>query len=386
MSDKKGDNLFKKLGKGYVAAAIALSIAGGIAGYDNVPFLEEKLSSKHVYTQESRDSLVEKFSDDIIVTERENYFQNESELDETHQYIPIEQKNYIRDDIETVFPHLDGKELETFYESVSNTYDNIKDHGLEVAAQDALSFIDEIDDLSKQYDVPLKIPLGTWLIESGGDLNSISTTGYHIGPMQQSPHFANSNGVVINNHRDERMHPIKAVEGALKNYSNIYENQYGRWDFTIMEYISGRGNVDSLITDYIEKHTGNNYTNSQVSPELLDKYDVSLAKIKQDEELFYSHVNKNNSIGANNYVEKVIAANNVIRNYLKENGEIETRNIETYEAKSGDSLAKIANAKNVELDDIQYYNHWIKTLMPGDEVLIPTNKGSFKYSDFEDYF
>lgn len=370
-----------KFKKTVAAGIVALKLAMPMSIEAPEPF---DADYEHVSETQVERTIEEESSSDNVQAMTLTQEPNGSKSD--NEYID----NSVYEDIEKIFPEVEDTESKkALHDSITDAYANVadpKNGRIEENARDILTFIDEIDSITDKYDVPLEVPVGTWLIEAGEDFSKASKTDYHVGPMQQSPHFALSNGVEINSNHDMRMHPVESVAGSVRHQARKYNNEYGRWDFVIMEYITGKGTVNSLITDYIEKHTGNQYANHQVSPDLIDEYDVSLIDIKQDEDVFYRHVNENDPIGAENYMEKVLASNTKMQKHLRDIGEMEIDRIETYEAQSGDYLSKIAEEHNVAQSDLEYYNHWIRTLQPGHEVLIPTETEVFNYSDLDDYF
>ncbi len=270
-----------------------------------------------------------------------------------------------------IYGEFDTEDMYKMYDSVTEYHDVLEDNGGPRKSIDiVMNYFDELSEISDEFDVPLPVPAGIIMIESGGELDKTSYAG-HRGIFQLSPLIARHYGLTVNSWNDERTDPVKSAQAGI-NYLSDLNDRFGQWGLTILGYHQGETRIGNMVADYLEVKHGVDKTGGQIESEVIDKYDVDLYSILENDKVADKYFKSGYGLTGRNYVQKVTTSMDILDNYLEEYDEVEID--DTYEIKRGDTLYRIAEKHNVRADEIIDSNPEIddpNLLQVGNEIKIP---------------
>jgi len=294
------------------------------------------------------------------------------DLSEGREYIAIDNKivDFLRN-YSNIFPEFETRELHLLYNSVEELHPVLDENGAPRNAIDVVvNYFEEFKDLSDKYDVPVPIPIGVLMIESGGKFDETSFAG-NRGLFQLSSNLARHYGLEVNEWRDERTDPIKSADAGINYLSDLY-NRFGQWGLSILGYHQGETRIGNMVSDYLEQNHGVTKSGGRINHEVIDKYDVNLYSILEDDEVSNKYFSNGYALTGKSYVQKIVTSMEIFNNYLDEVEEVEIDDVYTVE--QGDSLNSIASRYNKTLEDLLDSNSDIQNadvLEVGQEIRIP---------------
>ncbi|MEM1988547.1 MAG: transglycosylase SLT domain-containing protein [Candidatus Woesearchaeota archaeon] len=407
--NNKDENLLKKILNNLIMIGGAISIT-----YFSIPKdFNKKVEEKFFYEQPqiinyyelnepsnvSSIYEIDKQQSNKIVSEFEN-LNNTDSLDSKTisnkidvKYIVYENKQSLEKNISNNYPKYSTnfydfrKNYSSFLENVDSYY-SYKIYEISKQRENSISkhkewveqklqflgrFLEEIYFTSKRYEVPLYVSLGIFLIENDGKLNSYNSLTDDAGIYQFQRSTAKGLGLIVNSEIDERFHPEKSIDAAIR-YMKLLYNQFGRWDLAMLAYNQGSGRVRALVKEYIKINYKQDLSTNSINSSIIKNYNIHLYKLTNSEHLKrkFSGFNK---IGQY-YVYNAIAWNEI---FLKKMNEINYEFFEIMHLRydSYKSWNEISKKYKVNVELLKKENPHIKNaygIPKGVDVRIPLRK------------
>ncbi|MEM4396886.1 MAG: transglycosylase SLT domain-containing protein [Candidatus Woesearchaeota archaeon] len=234
-------------------------------------------------------------------------------------------------------------------------------------------FLEDIYFSSLKYNVPFYVSLGIFLLENDGKIDSYNPSTDDAGIYQFQRNTAKELGLIVNFEIDERFHPEKSIDAAIRYMKSLY-NQFERWDLTMLAYNQGSGRVKELIKEYIRINYKINFSINQITPKIIKKYDINLYTLTSSEHLKkkFSGFRK---VGQY-YVYNALAWNEI---FLKKMNEIDYEKLEILQISydSYKSWHDISKRYNIDPNLLKKENPHIKNsygIPKGTTIRIPLKK------------